>query len=103
MKYNISSKKRKEEGKRKKQRKQLLTTPQSENEMQSTLLLDIIIRESPTILELFPSKNQPLLIRWNPFFILNLTFNIVNCIRRFNFKGNSFPRQCFNENLHSTT
>jgi len=35
---------------------------------------------------LFTSENQSLLIRWNTFFVLNLLFNIVDTISRFNFK-----------------
>ena len=71
--------------------------------MQSTLLLNIIIRKSTSILELFPSKNQTLLIRWNPLLILNLTLNIVNRIGRLDFQGDCLSRQRLDENLHATT
>jgi hypothetical protein len=36
-----------------------------------------------------------------PFFILNLSFHIVNRIGRFDFQGNRFTRQGLNENLHT--
>jgi hypothetical protein len=53
-------------------------TTQPENKMQSTLLLDIIIRKRTSILKLLPSKNQTLLIRRNPLLILNLALDIVD-------------------------
>jgi len=56
-------------------------TTQPENKMQSTLLLDIIIRKHTSILKLLPSKNQTLLIRRNPLLILNLALDIVDGIR----------------------
>ena len=75
----------------------LLTTSQSKYKMQSTLLLDIIIRECTAILQLFPSKNQSLLVRWNSLLILNLTLDVINGIRRFHFKRDRFARQGFHE------
>src|SRR5438046_574967 len=71
--------------------------------MQCTLLLDIIIRQGTTILQLFASENQPLLIRWNSLFVLNFRFDIIDGIRGFHFKRNSFPRESFDENLHPST
>ena len=71
--------------------------------MQSTLLLNIIIRKSTSILELFPSKNQTLLIRRNPLLILNLTLDIINRIGRLDFQRDCLARQGLDENLHATT
>ena len=68
--------------------------------MQSTLLLNIVIRKRTSILKLFPSKDQPLLIGRNPLLVLNLTLDIVNRIRTLDFKRDRLPRQCFDEDLH---
>jgi hypothetical protein len=78
-------------------------TTQPENKMQSTLLLDIIIRKRTSILKLLPSKNQTLLIRRNPLLILNLALDIVDGIRRLNLQGNRLASQRLDENLHATT
>ena len=48
------------------------TASKSEDEMESRLLLDVIIRESSSILELLTSEDKSLLIWGNTFFILNL-------------------------------
>ena len=38
--------------------------------MKSALLLDVIVGESPAVLELLPSEDQPLLVRWDPLLVL---------------------------------
>jgi hypothetical protein len=78
-------------------------TTQPENKMQSTLLLDIIIRKRTSILKLLPSTNQTLLIRRNPLLSLNLALDIVDGIRRLNLQGNRLASQRLDENLHATT
>ena len=44
----------------------LATTSQTQDKMECGLLLDVIVRESSSILELLPGKNETLLIRGNP-------------------------------------
>ena len=68
--------------------------------MQRTFLLDIVITQGPSILQLFPGKNQPLLIRWNPFLVLDLRLDIVNGIGRFDIQRDGFSREGFDKNLH---
>ena len=48
------------------------TASQSEDEMESGLLLDVVIRESSSIFELLSGEDESLLIWWNTLFILNL-------------------------------
>merc|ERR1712134_131442 len=43
----------------------LHTTSKSENEMESGLLLDVVVRESSAILELLTSKDESLLVWWD--------------------------------------
>ena len=62
--------------------------------MKSGFLLDIIVRQSPTILELLASKDQALLVRRDAFFVLDLALHIINRIRRFDFEGNGFSSNC---------
>merc|ERR1712126_15692 len=40
----------------------LHTSSQSENKMESTLLLDVVVREGSSILKLLSSEDQPLLV-----------------------------------------
>lgn len=47
----------------------LTSTTQAENQMKSALLLNIIIGEGATILELLAGKDQTLLVRWDTLFV----------------------------------
>ena len=48
----------------------LHTSPQSEHKMEGRLLLDVVVGEGSSVLELLSSKDQSLLIGWNAFLIL---------------------------------
>ena len=76
------------------------TTPQPEDEMQSRLLLDVVIGKSPTVLELFACEDQSLLIWRDSLFVLNFGFDIFNCVSRLDIKGDSLTSQRLDENLH---
>jgi len=71
--------------------------------MKSRFFLNIIIRESSSIFKLFTSKDKTLLIGRYAFLILDLCFDIFNCIRWFNFQCDSFTCQSLNKYLHSSS
>ena len=50
----------------------LVPSPQAKNQMQSGLLLNVVVREGPAILELLASKDQPLLVWGDALLILKL-------------------------------
>merc|ERR1712227_175760 len=81
----------------------LHSSSQSQNQVKSGLLLDVVIGESSSVLELFSSEDEPLLIWWNAFLILNLGLHVLDRIRWLDFKGNGFPSEGFDENLHDVT
>merc|ERR1711936_1480110 len=83
--------------------KNLHATTETENQMQSGLLLDVVVRKGATILKLFPGKDQSLLIWGNALFILNLGFDIFNGVRRLNLQCNCFTSQSFDKNLHTSS
>merc|ERR1719234_2225489 len=68
--------------------------------MEGTLLLDVVVRERPAILKLLASEDQPLLIRGDPFLVLDLRFHILNCVRWLDLKGDSLARQGLHKDLH---
>lgn len=72
----------------------LHATTETEDEMESRFFLDIIVRQSPTVLELLASENQALLVRRDTFLVLNLALHIVDRIRRFDFESDSFSSNC---------
>ncbi|KDO52955.1 hypothetical protein CISIN_1g047743mg, partial [Citrus sinensis] len=72
----------------------------TKNQVQGRLLLDVIIGECAPILKLFTSKDKPLLIWWNPFLVLDLSFDIINGIGAFNLKGYGFSSESLHKDLH---
>ncbi|KAG6548995.1 hypothetical protein Mapa_009437 [Marchantia paleacea] len=68
--------------------------------MQSRLLLDVIISQSPPILELLAGENQPLLVGRNPLLVLNLGLYIIDRIRAFDLESDGLASQCLHKDLH---
>jgi len=81
----------------------LHTSPESEDKMESRLLLDVVVGESPSILELLSSEDQPLLVWGNAFLVLNLGLHILNRVRWLDLEGDSFPGKGLDEDLHDAT
>merc|ERR550517_1326739 len=83
--------------------KDLHTSSQSENKMESALFLDVVIREGSSIFKLLSSKDQPLLIWWDSFLVLDLSLDILNGIRRLNLESNGLASQGLDEDLHTSS
>merc|ERR1712025_1026499 len=56
----------------------LHTSSQSENQMQGTFLLDVVIGKGSSVLQLLSSEDQSLLVWGNSFLILDLSLDILN-------------------------
>merc|ERR1712223_1823201 len=82
--------------------KNLHTSTETEHQMQSGLLLDVVVREGATILKLFAGKDQPLLVWRNAFLILDFGFDILNGVRWFNLEGDGLASQGLDKNLHTS-
>ena len=68
--------------------------------MQRRLLLDIVIGQRASILQLLPCKDKPLLIRRNPLLILDLRLDILNRVRWLHIQRNRLARKRLDEYLH---
>ena len=68
--------------------------------MESGLLLDVVVRESSSILELLSSEDESLLIRWDSLLVLDLGLDILNGVSWLDLKGDGLTGQSLNENLH---
>lgn len=62
--------------------------------MESGLLLDVVIRESATVLKLLASEDQTLLVGWNSFLVLDLALDVVDSVRRLDLEGNGLTGDC---------
>ena len=71
--------------------------------MKRRLLLNVIVGQSPTVLQLLARKNQPLLIRRDALLILDLTLDTLNRVARLYIQCNGLAGKCLDEDLHSNT
>jgi hypothetical protein len=55
-----------------------VASTESENEMKGGLFLDVVVLESATVLELFSSEDESLLVWGNTFLVLNLGLDGFN-------------------------
>ncbi len=69
------------------QRRLNSTTSKTKNQVQSRLLLDVIVAQSSTVFQLLSSENQSLLVRWDTFLILDLGLDILNSVRGLYIEG----------------
>ena len=83
--------------------KHLLATTKTKDQVESALLLDVVVAQSATVLQLLSGKDQTLLIRGNTLLVLNLGLDVINCIRRLNLQRNSLASQSLDKDLHTTT
>ena len=77
----------------------LVSTTETKDQVEGGLLLDVVVRESTSILKLLSSKDKTLLIRRDTFLVLDLGFDIVNGVRRLNIQGDGLAGQSFHKNL----
>merc|ERR550525_492333 len=76
----------------------LLSSPQSQHQVQRRLFLDIVVRQSPPVLQLLAGKDQPLLLRRDPFLILNLGLDILDSVIWFHIQSNRLSSQGLHKN-----
>ena len=78
----------------------LHTTPQTEDQVQGRLLLDVVIRKSAAIFQLFARKDEPLLVRGDAFLILDLGLHILDGVTGLHLQGDGLAGQGLHEDLH---
>jgi len=82
------------------QRRVVDTTTEAEHQVQSRLLLDVVIAQRAAVFELFSSENQALLIRRDALLVLDLGFDIVDRVAGLHVERDGLARQALDENLH---
>ena len=74
----------------------------TKDQMESGLLLDVVIREGAAVLELLSGEDQPLLVRWDAFLVLDLGLDVVDGVGALDLEGDGLSRQGLDEDLHAT-
>jgi len=78
----------------------LHATSETEDKVKSRLFLDVVVRESATVLQLLSGEDEALLIRRDSLLILDLGLDVVNSITRFNLEGDGLSCESLYEDLH---
>merc|ERR1712062_388653 len=71
----------------------LHTSSQSEHKMEGALLLDVVVGESPSVLQLLASEDQPLLIWGDSLLVLHLGLDVLNGVRWLDLQGDGLSSQ----------
>jgi hypothetical protein len=66
-------------------------TTETEDQVQSRLLLDVVVGERAAVLELLAGEDQALLVRGDALLVLDLGLDIVNSVAGLNLQSYCFP------------
>merc|ERR1712184_39585 len=75
----------------------LHASPESEHKMEGALLLDVVVGESSSVLELLASEDQSLLIWGNSFLVLDLGLDVLNRVRGPHLEGDGLTGEGLDE------
>merc|ERR1711986_30506 len=81
----------------------LHASSESENQMKGGLLLDVVVGESSSVLQLLSSEDQSLLIWGNSFLVLDLSLDVLNAIRGLDLESDGLAGKSLDEDLHSSS
>merc|ERR1712025_342645 len=70
--------------------------------MEGALLLDVVVGESSSVLQLLASEDQPLLIWGDSLLVLDLGLDVLNGVRGFDLQGDGLASQGLDEDLHAS-
>merc|ERR1719159_2028437 len=71
--------------------------------MEGGLLLNVVVGEGSSVLELFTSEDQSLLLRWDPFLVLDFCLDVLDGVIGLDVQGNRLSGEGLDEDLHGTT
>jgi len=82
--------------------KNLHTTTETEDQMQSGLLLNVVIGQGAAIFELLAGEDETLLIWGDTFLVLDLGLDVFDGVRGLHFKGDRLASERLHKDLHAT-
>jgi len=80
-----------------------VSTSESENQVKSRLLLDVVVRKSSAVLKLLTSEDESLLVGWDTLLVLDLGLDVLNGVCWLNIESDGLSSQSFDEDLHTTS
>merc|ERR1711874_340251 len=70
--------------------------------MESTLLLDVVVGESSSVLQLLASEGQSLLIWGDSLLVLDLSLDVLDGVGWFDLEGDGLASQGLDEDPHAS-
>ena len=71
--------------------------------MQGRLLLDVVVGQGSSVLELLSREDQTLLVRWDSLLVLDLSLHVLDSIGALDLKRDGLSRQGLDKDLHTAT
>ena len=68
--------------------------------MEGGLLLDVVVGESSSVLELLTSEDESLLVGRDTLLVLDLGLDVLDGVRWLDVESDGFSGECLYENLH---
>ena len=78
----------------------LSASAQPQDQVQSGFFLDVVVGKRAPIFELLAGEDQALLVGWNSLLVLDLGFDIIDCVGTFDLERDRLAREGLDEDLH---
>jgi len=78
----------------------LHATTEAEHEVESRLLLDVVVGQGAAVLELLAGEDETLLVRGDALLVLDLLLHVLDRVARLNLEGDGLASQGLHEDLH---
>jgi len=78
----------------------LHATAETEDEMESGLLLDVVVGEGSAVFELLAGEDESLLVRRDTFLVLNLGLDVIDGVGGLDLEGDGLAGEGLHEDLH---
>merc|ERR1711959_493046 len=81
--------------------KDLHAAAQPQHQVERGLLLDVVVAERAPVLQLLAGEDQALLVRRDPFLVLDLGLHVVDGVTRLDVERDRLPRERLDKDLHA--
>ena len=79
----------------------LHATAQTQHQVESGLLLDVVVSQGAAILQLLAGKDQALLVRWNALLVLDLALHVLDGVGGLHLQGDGLASQGLHQKSRS--
>jgi hypothetical protein len=74
--------------------------PKTKHQVQSALLLDVVVGEGAAVLKLLAGEDEALLVGGDALLVLDFSLDGVDSVGGLDLEGDGLAGECFDEHLH---